>query len=207
MNIWRNLGVLFDCTCSLDAHVTKICKSVNFHLYSIGKIRKYLDKPTTEKIVNASITSRLDYCNSLLYGAKSNVIRKLQFCQNSAARIITLHRKYEHITPVLKDLHWLPVQQRINFKILLYTFKALNGMASVYISDMLPVYSQPQPLRSEDNYLLHVPKHRLEGFGKRSFSKAAPTLWNPLPLELKLSPSVDAFKKGLKTYLFRNVYY
>ena len=202
----RNLGVLFDSTCSLDAHVSKICKSINYNLYSVGKIRRYIDKPTAEKIINASVTSRLDYCNSLLYGVKSNLINKLQLCQNNAARIITQCRKYDHITPVLKELHWLPVQQRICFKILLITYKALNGKAPEYVCDMLSHYTPTRPLRSEDKHLLVNPRYRLEKFGKRSFSRAAPTLWNPLPSDLKVADSVDAFKRGLKTHLFKTVY-
>ena len=115
----RNLGVLFDSTCSLNDHVSKICKSINYNMYSIGKSRKYLDTSTAEKIINCSITSRLDYCNSLLYGAHGHDISQLQLCQNNAARMLSLCRKFDHITPNLKDLHWLPVEQRIEYKVLL----------------------------------------------------------------------------------------
>ena len=99
----RNLGVLFDSTCSLNDNVSNICKSINYNLYSIGKIRKYLDTTTAKKMINCSITSRLDYCNSLLYGAKGYNISQLQLCQNNAARMLSLRRNFDHITPVLKD--------------------------------------------------------------------------------------------------------
>ena len=85
----RNLGVIFDSTCCHDAHVAKLYRSINFNLYSVGKIRKYLDGPTAKKMINATVTSRLDYCNSLLYGAKQSHIDRLQCCQNNAARIIS----------------------------------------------------------------------------------------------------------------------
>ena len=111
----KNLGVIFDSTCSLRDHVADVCRSINFNLYSIGKIRKYLDRPTVEKLVNATITSRLDYCNSLMFGIPKELIIQLQMRQNHAARVITQWRKYDHITPVLVDLHWLPVKQRIGF--------------------------------------------------------------------------------------------
>ena len=117
----RNLGVLFDSTCCLNDHVNKICKNINYQLYSIGKILKYLYKPTTEKMINSAVTSRLDNCNSLLYGINGYLVSQLQRCQNNAARTVSLRRKYDHITPVLKDLHWLPVEYRINYKILLLT--------------------------------------------------------------------------------------
>ena len=125
----RNLGVLLDSACCLNDHESKICKNINYNLYFIGKTRKYLDTPTAEKMTNCSITPRLDYCNSRLYGAKGNNISQLQLCQNIAARMLSLRRKFDHITPVLKDLLWLPVEQRIEYKVLLLTYKALHGKA------------------------------------------------------------------------------
>ena len=120
--------------CCLDAHVAKLCRSINFKLYSVGKIRKYLDGPTAEKMINATVTSRLDYCNILLYGAKQPHIDRLQCCQNNAARIISIRRKFDHISSVLRDLHWLPVEHRMSYKILLLTYKALNGHAPQYLT-------------------------------------------------------------------------
>ena len=198
----RNLGVLFDSTCGLNSHVSQICKNINYHLYSIGKIRKFLDKPTTEKLVAGAITSRMDYCNSLLYGLQNTQLKHLQCCQNNAARIISLRRKFDHITPVLRDLHWLPVSKRIDFKIMTLTYRALNGDAPSYLAELLSPYTPTRALRSEGKHLLACPKWRLERFGRRSFQVAAPLLWNPLPLSIKLSPSTEIFKSRLKTFLF-----
>ena len=153
-----------------------MCRSINFNLYSIGKIRKYLHLPTVEKLVNAIITSRLDYCNSLMFGIPRELISQLQKRQTNAARVITKWRKYDRITPFLLDLHWLPVKQRIDFRILLLTYKAFNGLVPAYM---------------RENHLLTHPRCQLEYFGKRSFAVAAPTLWNNLPLNIKQSPSVD----------------
>ena len=203
----RKLGVIFDSTCCLDAHIAKLCRSINFNLYSVGKIRKYLDGPTAEKMINATVTSRLDYCNSLLYGAKQSHIDRLQCCQNNAARIISKRRKFDHISSVLRELHWLPVEHRMSYKILLLTYKALNGHAPQYLAALISKYVPPRPLRSEDHYLLNSPRWRLETFGKRAFSKAAPTLWNPLPLSVKQAPSIDSFKTRLKTYLFNKAFW
>jgi hypothetical protein len=127
---------------SLDQHVTNICKTCFFHLRKIAKIRDYLSTADTETLVNSLITSKLDSCNSLLYGLPKFMIDRLQNVQNSAARLIARRRKFDHITPVMKELHWLPVSQRIIYKILLITYKALNGLAPSYIRDML------QPLKS-----------------------------------------------------------
>ena len=203
----KKLGVIFDSTCSLKDHVANVCRSINFNLYSIGKIRKYLDRPTVEKLVNATITSRLDYCNSLMFGIPKDLMSQLQKRQNHAARVITQWRKYDHITPDLVDLHWLPVKQRIDFKILLLTYKALNGLAPAYIRELLTLYTPARTLRSMDNNLLEPPKCRLEYFGKRSFAAAAPVLWNDLPLHIKQSPSVDIFKSRIKTRLFQLAYF
>ena len=112
------------------------------------------------KMINCSITSRLDYCNNLLYGAKGYNISQLQLCQNNAARMLSLHRKFDHITPVLKDLHWLPVEQRIEYKVLLLTYKALHGKAPAYISQLLSLYTPTRTLRSENKNLLRVPRCR-----------------------------------------------
>ena len=203
----KNLGVVFDSTCSLKQHVSNICKSINFNLYSIGKVRRYLDQSTTEKMVNALITSRMDYCNSLMYGMNQSLVDRLQRCQNHAARIITLRRKYDHISPVLCDLHWLRVKYRIQFKVLLLTYKALNGMAPIYLKDLLVIHAPVRSLRSQNDNLLLTPRYRLDGYGKRSFAVAAPFLWNSLPIDIKKSPSLDIFKRRLKTHLFINDYF
>ena len=202
----RNLGVVFDSTCSLNDHVSKICKSINYNLYSIGKIRKYLATPTAKKMINCSITSHLDYCNSRLYGVKGYDISQLQLCQNNATRMLSLRRKFDHITPVLKYLHWLPVEQIIEYKVPLLTYKALHGKAPAFISQLLSRYTQTRPLRSENKNLLRIPKCRLEAFDRRCFAYAAPFLWNPLPTPVKRASSIATFKSSLKTYLFNVAY-
>ena len=104
-----NIGVIFDKHLSYDEHVTATCKSCFFHLRNIARIRHCLSQSDTEILVHAFITSKLDNCNSLLYGLPKFLIERVQNVQNSTARMITRGRKYEHITPVLKQLHWLPV--------------------------------------------------------------------------------------------------
>ena len=114
-----NLGSVFDPSMNMAAHVSKAVKSANYHLRNIGRIRKYLTAESTKGAVISLVTSRFDYCNGLLCGIPEELICKLQRVQNNAARVITLTKKYDHITPVLKELHWLPVRKRIEFKILL----------------------------------------------------------------------------------------
>ena len=126
----KNIGVLFDDSLSLVPHVTATCKSAFYHLRNIYKIRRFLTPETTESIVHAFVTSRIDYCNSLLYGLPKCVLKKLQYVQNSAARLIYLSKKFDHVTPLLISLHWLPIEQRINFKILLITYKGAEWKGS-----------------------------------------------------------------------------
>ena len=202
----KNLGVTFDSCLTMDKHIKHVCKSTNFHLRNIGAIRNVLTDSSTEKLVHALITSRLDYCNSLLSGIPDSQINKLQRLQNNAARIVRRIGKYDHISPTLQSLHWLPVKQRIVFKTLLITYKALNGKAPRYLSDLLTQYKPSRSLRSADLHLLETPKSRTKTYGDRRFAAMAPRLWNNLPINLRTASSVDVFKKHLKTHLYKIAY-
>ena len=115
----RSLGVVIDDNMIFDVHISDICRSSFYQLRNLSKIRKYLTRESSEIAMHAFITSKLDYCNSLLYGCRKMQMKKLQYIQNTAARIITRTRKFDHITPVLSNLHWLLVSYRFVFKILL----------------------------------------------------------------------------------------
>ena len=155
----RDLGVTFDVSMTMASHVAGLCKSASFALWRISKIRNFLDQGSTERLVHAFVTSRLDYCNSLLYGLPNYQISKLQSIQNAAARLVTRTRKTEHITPLLRRLHWLPLQKRVEFKILCLTYKVLNDMAPVYLRELLNIRSSGRTLRSTSDgaYTLHQP--------------------------------------------------
>ena len=118
-------------------HIRKQCKAMYFALHRIGRIRKFLDQQSVERLVHAYVTSRLDMCNGLLYGLPYSTIAPLQRVQNSAARLVCCKRKSDHITPILKQLHWLPVKCRIEFKVLVTCYRALHGLAPQYISSLL----------------------------------------------------------------------
>ena len=135
----QNLASWFDVHMDVATHITKTCSTAFFYLYIIRHIRDSLARECTKKLIHASITSRLDYCNSMLFGAPDYQIRKLQCVMNASARLIYCAPKYCHVTPILKVLHWLPVRSRIDFKILLITFKILQGLTPKYLADLITV--------------------------------------------------------------------
>ncbi len=174
----KNLGVLFDPSLNLSSHITATCKSANYQLYCISRIKRYLSPDTLKVAVHALISSKLDYCNSLLIGLPKNELFKLQHIMNSAACVTTGSKKFSHITPVLVDLHWLPVDYLVQFKLLCLTYKALHGLVPAYLSDLLQQYSPLRSLRSTENELLCILKVCTKIYGERTFAYAAPKLHN-----------------------------
>jgi hypothetical protein len=197
----RNLGVLFDSGMSLETHITNVSRSAAYEIHKLGAIRKYLDNDTTEILVRAFVSSRLDYCNSLYAGLPQYHIDKLQRVQNMAARIVT-RTKELHITPVLYRLHWLPVNDRINFKIAMFVYKAIHGLAPSYLRDLIEWKSDAYPSRGEPLMLKQHLSHMVN-YGDRAFSVYAPCIWNALPFEVRSSECIDIFRRRLKTHFFQ----
>ena len=203
-DVVKNLGVYMDKTLSMSKQVSEVSKSCFFHIRNIGRIRQYITDDACKTLVCSLITSRLDYGNVLLHGIPSNEIQRLQRVQNTAARLISRTRKYEHITPVLHTLHWLPVAFRCQYKLLLYVFKALSGKAPSYLQELVVMYSPSRTLRSGNRSLLVTPIVRTKSYGERRFDKAAALQWNALPDEMRdITLSVTTSKKKLKTHLFK----
>lgn len=200
-----NLGVIFDSELTMSDFVNRKCASCMYYIKSISKIRKFLTKEATQSLIQAYVVSRLDYCNSLLYGVSKQNINKLQKVQNAAARVILKVNRSTHMTPILKTLHWLPIQYRIQYKILVTTFNALHGNSPNYISHLLEPYNPTRSLRSRSRTLLQECKVN-NSYGSRAFSSCGPKLFNMLPEYLKQSNSVNTFKKDLKTFLFKEAF-
>ena len=203
-----NIGAIFDSSLSLESHVNRICRSSYLHLRNLGAIRKYLTRSTAATLANAFISSKLDYLNALLVNLPDQLINKLQRIQNTAARIVTLTKRNDHITPVLASLHWLPVRARISFKVcLMILYRILHDQSPEYLKEIICVHEPTRQLRSAQNgTLLSVPRVRTAFYGDRAFSAAAPAIWNVLPNHVRLSATETVFRKWLKTPLFRQYF-
>ena len=158
---------------------------------NISKIRHLLDRRTTATLVHAYVTSRLDNGNALHCGLTQTLLSKVQQVQNTAARLVCLTGRREHIIPILKQLHY--IRQRISFKVLVLTYQALHGTAPQYMTDLLSRYQPTRSLRPSDTLLLTAPQSRLTSCGDRAFQHAAPKLWNGLPISLRSANNLNSF--------------
>ena len=165
VTVARNLGSRFDEQLTMSTHISKLCGVAFYHLHNIRRM-----------LVHAFITSRVDYFNSLLYGLPNYQLNKLQRVLNASARLVNNAPRFCHISPLLRGLHWLPVKTRIQFKILIITFKAIHGLTPKYLCDLLTFKSSLYNLRSSGSILLSMPAVRSKTLGDRAFMVAAPTL-------------------------------
>ena len=136
VSVVRNLGSWFNSQLTMSSHISKLCSVAFYHLCNIQCICKYLSQKTAGMLVHAFMTSRIDYCNNLLYGLPNNQLAKIQRVLNASARLVCYAPRFCHITPILRDLHWLSIRAHINFKVLLLTFKALHGLAPQYLQSI-----------------------------------------------------------------------
>ena len=166
-------------------------------------IRKHINHPFAEIHTHALITFRLDTCNSLLHSLNKKQLKRLQQLQNTAARLVTLSRKFTHITPILKQLHWLPTEERIIFKMYVFVLKTIHGASPTYLCSLVKLY---EPLRwniRSANKLLLTENKPKNLQGARSFTVSAAKAWNTLPNNIRASATINVFKTVLKTHIFK----
>ena len=165
------------------------------------KIRCCINETAAKAGVHSMITSKLDYCNAILYGLLESTLKHFTRVQNLSACFISQHGEYEHITQVLKQLHWLPVYQRICYKVLILTFKSLNGQAPTYLEGLMKRRPMKRT-RVDGNIDLVIPAIKHKSFGGRSVGYGGPKLWNTLLKELKTCTNINAFKKFLEAFFY-----
>ena len=202
----KNLGVYLDSSLTMHQHISYMCKNAYFQLRKISSIRPLLTQSSTVQLISSLVLSRLDYCNALLAGLPADEITRLQRIQNNAARLVFQKSKRNHVTPLLLELHWLPVKYRIQYKIATFAFRRFENTLPPYLSSLLNIYQPSRSLRSSSEKLLSVPKVRSKTFGQRSFQYQAPLIWNSLPTEIRDCKSLPSFKNHLKTYLFQKAF-
>jgi hypothetical protein len=200
---FTTLGVTIDSTLSFKPHVSNICKAAYFHLQALKHIRPVITHDMAMSIAVALVQSRLDYANSLPYNTSAYNINKLQRVQNMAARLVLRNWQISSADS-LSQLHWLPVSKRIDFKIATLTYKLLSTEQPGYLRSLINYKTRSYVTRTTDKRLLHQPfLHTVTG--ECAFSSASPAVYNAIPLEIRSAPSVDSFKRQLKTFYFNSL--
>ena len=199
------LGVYLDSTLSMNVQVAAVAKACNFHIRALCHIRPLLTKRVAQTISYGMVTARLDYCNSLLQGTSKDNIARLQCVQNSLARVVLRAPWKTPSKPLLKELHWLPVQQRVTYKTSLLVYKTLQNKKPAYLHSLLTPYEPARCLRSKEHSLL-TKRHFNTAAASRAFRHSAPDTWNRLTLNTRCAASLGTFKKLLKTELFTSVF-
>ena len=203
----RNLGVYFDSKLNFDEHVTRVVRACNATLVNLWRIGGKLSKKLRTTLVSSLVHSKLDYCNSLLVGVTKKNLDRLQKVQNAAARFVFGQKKWRGATNLRKALHFLPVAERIEFKICVLVYKCVNGLAPGYLSDRIQRRRRKSMSlrKDDDNLLLETPRTKYM-LSEKAFSICGPRFWNRLPRGLRYTESLNCFKRDLKTHLFGRAY-
>ena len=186
---------MFDGGLNFRKHISLVCHSCYYHIRDLLHLRRCLTSEVSKTIATALVSSKLDYCNCLLYNVTNWELNRLQGVQNCLAWVVTRSSRFSRTTPLLKSLHWLPVCFRIKFKICLVTYN--NQL--IYLKEMLEPPRRTRDLRSSDQNVLFVPRIK-------KGEVAAPKLWNQLPDEIKTTKTVHFFRKILKTFYFNQAF-
>ena len=204
----RDLGVYLDAELTMKQHVNRVVSSCFFQLRRLRQIRRSAGEEVTKRLVVALVLSRIDYCNATLAGLPQTTIRPLQRVLNAAARLITDTKPWDHITPVLRKLHWLPVAARIQYKLCLHMHLIHTKQCPDYMHEVISLSAETATrpgLRSASSLSYRTPKLKTV-FGERAFSYAGPAAWNSLPHNIQSVVNTNSFKRQLETFLFASAY-
>ncbi|XP_072046983.1 uncharacterized protein [Amphiura filiformis] len=200
----RNLGIILDSRLSMTPHINSMISSISFQLRNIRRIKRFLDHDTLHAVVRALVLSHFDYGNALFYRAKSKDLDRLQSLQHKAVKLIFSAARRDSPSPLMHKLHWLPLRERINFKVCLYIFKCLEGSAPQYLIDLVSLKQPHSGLvtrSSMDKTQITSHVGRIQ-IADRAFQAAAPALWNCLPRNIREARSITSFKKLFKSHFY-----
>ena len=198
-SVVKNLGIFLDSEMSYDDQVKSVVSKSFFSIKTISRVKSFLTSKEKCTLLTALVLSKLDFCNSLYYGINSSLLDKLQIVQNSAARLVFNKRKFDHSTGLLFQLHWLPVRDRIVYKVNLLAHKALYHPAPYDIQNLITLHST----RTFNLKGIYTSRST---YGDRAFMVCVVHIWNELPWYLKTETLLETFKKRLKTYLFKGTF-
>ena len=187
----------------MESQLNHVCKLSYLELRRLAHLRPYLNMDAMNKLVSAFVPSRPDDCNSLFAGLSNDKITKLQRIQNNATRLVLKQPKRHRISPLLKDLHWLPIKARIDYKVALLCFKCLNNNAPAYNKRSDCSIHTSSHVKIKHFNLLSTPRVSSKKYGERPFTFSGPQIWNSLPENISSEKALEKLKKSLKTYLFR----
>jgi hypothetical protein len=200
------LGVAIDSALSMESQVARVVRSAFYYIRQIRHVSSNLPQDAIKALMSALVASRLDYCNIVYVGLPKIQLDRLQAAFNAAARVVFDERRTCHITPLLESLHWLKVDERIDFKLCLMVYKAINHLTPQCLADLCTLdTTQRRPLRSAAtsvNKLTEVNRNNMSRFFERAFAVAGPVRWNKLPVEVREDQSMTSFRKKMKTALF-----
>ena len=205
----RDLGIYLDSDLMMRTHVTRTVSSCFAVLRQIRSISRSVSRSVLQSLIVSLVLSRLDYGSATLAGLPARQLDRLQSVLNAAARLVFGSRKYDHVTPLLRDLHWLRVPERITFRLAVLVYRCQHGLAPPYLADefqRVADVGSRQRLRSAATTALVVPKSVHSTIGDRAFPVVAARVWNSLPQLVTSSPSLTVFRRRLKTELFTRSY-
>jgi len=202
----RNLGICIDSDVTMKTHVTRTVASCFATRRQLRTVRRSVSDHVFQTLIVSLVLSRLDYGNATLAGIPANQHHRLQSVITAAAKMVYNRRRYDHVTPLLRDLHWLKLPERLDFKLAVTIYKCLHGLAPAqYLADSIQRVSGSgrRQLRSSSTETLVVPFTRLVTAGDRAFSSFSSRLWNSLSNDVTAATTLSTFRSHLKTYLFK----
>jgi Reverse transcriptase (RNA-dependent DNA polymerase) len=204
----RSLGVYLDQHLRFDRQINAVSRACYFQLRQIKTVIRKLDSNAIRSLLQAFLSIRIDYCNSLYFNLPSVRTSQLQRIQNSAARLYSGTKIHDHISPVLQELHWLPVTARISYKVAVIAFQLQYALAPPYLSALcqFPSDVHDHLLRSVTHNDFAAPHTMTHVYGNRTLSRSVVSVWNSLPVTVRSLSSLPSFRRQLKTFYFRRTF-